>query len=34
MTGLDFAATGLTLARMGLDGIAPDALVRFVEDGA
>ncbi|MEE8334550.1 MAG: NAD/NADP octopine/nopaline dehydrogenase family protein [Alphaproteobacteria bacterium] len=34
MMSIDYAATGLTLARMGLDGIAPDALASFVEDGA
>jgi len=33
-TGNDYAATGLTLERMGLDGIAPGDLAGFLETGA
>jgi opine dehydrogenase len=34
MMGLDFARDGLTLERMGLEGIAAKDLARFVEQGA
>jgi opine dehydrogenase len=33
LMGIPFSETGLTLEKMGLDGLAPDALLQFVEDG-
>jgi opine dehydrogenase len=32
--GIDFARTGLTLEKLGVAGMTPQALLRFVEEGA